>query len=101
MWGNQYDRLYGIKTRIDPNRVFWVTPGVGADDFNFENGRLCRTAASTQTTPRWRPKSFRPRPNALNPLAQAPQSDNRNFKGAAGSAYKDFPKSQEDADKEK
>jgi hypothetical protein len=103
MWGNQYDRLYGIKTRYDPNGIFFVTPGVGADDFSFEDGKLCRTTDSLQASAMAkgrRPKGNRnPRP-AGNVLGKAPESDNRNFRTGGASAYKEFPKSQEDADKE-
>jgi hypothetical protein len=101
MWGNQYDRLYGIKARYDPGRLFWVTPGVGADDFSIENGRLCRVQESTEPSQGKgrRPRGGRPRTSASNPLGRAPANDNRNYKAGSGSAYKDFPKTQEEAEK--
>jgi hypothetical protein len=41
-WGSNYERLSQIKTKYDPNGVFWVTPGVNADHFSVQDGRVCR-----------------------------------------------------------
>lgn len=41
-WGPNYERLSQIKTKFDPNLVFWVTPGVNADSMQVANGRLCK-----------------------------------------------------------
>ncbi|KAF2436679.1 FAD-binding domain-containing protein [Tothia fuscella] len=44
-WGENYDMLSKIKTRYDPNFVFWTTPGINADFMEVkEGGRLCRVA---------------------------------------------------------
>jgi hypothetical protein len=87
MWGSNYRRLYDLKSLYDPDRVFWVTPGVGAEDFTVKNGRLCRT---------------RPLSALFNPQRDdgvAPTNDNRNFYRSEGNdEYKKPPASQEDAD---
>jgi len=84
MWGSNYNRLYSIKSQVDPKGIFWASPGIGADDFNIVDGRLCR-AQSKGTT---------------DAQEVAPANGNRNYKKATGSAYKTFPESQEAADKE-
>jgi hypothetical protein len=84
MWGGNYDRLYLIKTQVDPKGIFWATPGIGADDFKIVNGRLCRAQSN----------------GTANDLGAAPANDNRNYKQTTGSGYKTFPESQEAADKE-
>jgi Berberine and berberine like len=82
MWGSPYDRLYKIKTQVDPKGIFWSSPGVGADDFKIVDGRLCKAQSKGKAED------------------AAPAIDNHNYKKAAGSAYKTFPESQEAADKE-
>jgi hypothetical protein len=41
-WGSNYDRLSRIKQQVDPDHLFFVTPGVNADHWFVEGGRLCR-----------------------------------------------------------
>lgn len=50
-YGEQYDRLLKIKKAVDPKGVFYVTTGVGSEDWEVrdgnlglqtQNGRLCR-----------------------------------------------------------
>ncbi|KAL1955726.1 hypothetical protein VTO42DRAFT_8124 [Malbranchea cinnamomea] len=48
-WGSNYDRLSEIKTKYDPNGVFWVTPGVNADEFSVVDGRLCKIPTTDPT----------------------------------------------------
>ncbi|TLD19356.1 Mitochondrial intermediate peptidase [Venturia nashicola] len=43
-WGKNYERLSKIKTKYDPDMLFWVTPGVNADHMEVRDGRLCRLA---------------------------------------------------------
>ncbi|KAK2804805.1 hypothetical protein FQN51_001447 [Onygenales sp. PD_10] len=45
-WGSNYERLSEIKTQYDPEGVFWVTPGVNADEYSIVEGRLCNTAST-------------------------------------------------------
>jgi hypothetical protein len=40
-WGSNYERLSQIKTKWDPNMVFYVTPGINADLMTVKNGRMC------------------------------------------------------------
>ena len=40
-WGTNYPALSAIKSKYDPKGVFWVTPGINADYFNVNNGRVC------------------------------------------------------------
>jgi len=47
-WGSNYDRLSEIKTKYDPNGLFWVTPGVNADHFAVQDGRVCRVATANR-----------------------------------------------------
>ncbi|KAI5855468.1 hypothetical protein BZA05DRAFT_370419 [Tricharina praecox] len=42
-WGGNYKRLAEIKTTYDPEGVFWITPGIGADRYEVRDGRLCRS----------------------------------------------------------
>lgn len=54
--------MSAIKTKYDPNGIFWVSPGINVDHFAVQNGRVCRIAAAQQTS-----------------YAQlAPETDNRN-----------------------
>ncbi|KAF1991598.1 hypothetical protein K402DRAFT_128773 [Aulographum hederae CBS 113979] len=45
-FGANYNRLLSIKTKYDPEGVFWVTPGVGADLYAVKDGRVCSAAAN-------------------------------------------------------
>jgi hypothetical protein len=40
-WGSNYPRLSEIKTKWDPNMVFYVTPGINADLMYVKDGRMC------------------------------------------------------------
>ena len=42
-WGSNYGRLAELKSRYDPNMVFWVTPGINADHMKVVDKRLCKT----------------------------------------------------------
>jgi hypothetical protein len=41
-WGPNYAKLSEIKSKWDPDMLFWVTPGINADHMVVSNGRLCR-----------------------------------------------------------
>ncbi|PVI01494.1 hypothetical protein DM02DRAFT_524959 [Periconia macrospinosa] len=42
-WGENYDKLLGIKRRVDPAGVFWCEMCVGADDWILQaDGRICK-----------------------------------------------------------
>jgi hypothetical protein len=41
-WGDSYDRLLTIKLKYDSKDVFFVTPGIGADEWWVDAARLCR-----------------------------------------------------------
>ncbi|KAM0542564.1 hypothetical protein ACHAPJ_012735 [Fusarium lateritium] len=40
-WGSNYPRLSALKSKIDPEMVFWVTPGINADHMHVVDGRPC------------------------------------------------------------
>jgi hypothetical protein len=42
-WGENYQRLSEFKSKLDPNTLFWVTPGVNADHLTVVDKRVCRT----------------------------------------------------------
>jgi hypothetical protein len=68
-WGSNYPKLSQIKTKYDPDMVFYVTPGVNADMMNAnDKGALCRAAAASTGTAA---KSIYP-----------PVGDNKNMKVA-------------------
>ena len=56
--GDKYLRLSRIKSKYDPNMVFWETPGINADHMQSINGRACLVL-----------------PPPLTPSALAPPSD--------------------------
>ncbi|KAF1815079.1 hypothetical protein P152DRAFT_480166 [Eremomyces bilateralis CBS 781.70] len=62
-WGSNYNRLSEVKTKYDPNQVFWVTPGINADQMVVNNGRLCKATG--------------PSTNSRVP----PENDNKNYGG--------------------
>jgi hypothetical protein len=41
-WGENYDRLSAIKSKWDPEHIFYVTPGINADNMMAKDGRLCK-----------------------------------------------------------
>jgi len=48
-FGPHYERLSSIKTKYDPDGLFWVTPGINADQFSVQNGRVCPVAAASRS----------------------------------------------------
>ena len=62
-WGSNYERLSQIKTKVDPNGLFWVTPGINAEKFQTVNGRVCRVES----------------PRAVGRTDIAPATDNQNL----------------------
>ncbi|KAF2670170.1 FAD-binding domain-containing protein [Microthyrium microscopicum] len=55
-WGSNYKKLVDIKTKYDPDHLFWVSPGVKADYMSVQNGRLCKVSSppavkATDTAP--------------------------------------------------
>jgi len=87
MWGNKYSTLLRTKRKYDPKGLFFTSPGIGADDFTFIQGRICYVrGASNYTAPE-------------NPENTAPPWDNKNqAKVTSSSGYRAFPTSQEEAD---
>lgn len=83
MWGQNYEPLLKIKHQVDPKGVFWVTPGIGADEHRIMNGRLCKVVGDTT------------QPGNLTMFA--PASDNLNA-GTGDSFYPAFPQTQEECD---
>ncbi|KAI6361597.1 hypothetical protein MCOR25_006437 [Pyricularia grisea] len=41
-WGSNYDKLREIKKNRDPETVFWCHPCVGNEEWEIQDGRLCR-----------------------------------------------------------
>src|ERR1700750_2264467 len=41
-WGSKYEKLSQIKSKYDPDMVFWVTPGINADLMEARSGRVCK-----------------------------------------------------------
>jgi hypothetical protein len=87
LWGEKYERLYNAKRRWDPNGIFWVTPGVGADDYAIFHGRLCKVSMLRGSG------YIRP----PNPMNYAPLFDNANPSRGPQTDYP-FPATQEQAD---
>jgi hypothetical protein len=81
MFGQHYIRLYQTKRKYDPKGVFWVSPGVGADDYKFIDGRLC-LAGATEARPKTPPAT-----DFKVPVASSPKS-----------GYRAFPQTQKEAD---
>jgi len=104
MFGSNYERLHRIKQYYDPNGLFWVSPGVGADDFEWKNGRVCKVSPNSRPWGRNSTSAesgFGDRlPNTANPWGHATVSDNNNFQHDERNAYSAFPESQEQADRE-
>jgi berberine-like enzyme len=78
MWGRNYNPLLQIKKQVDPNGLFWASPGIGADEWAITNGKLCKVGSGAVKG------------------AFAPESDNKNM-GSRSKEYKPFP-TQEDCD---
>jgi len=45
-WGTNYEKLSQIKTKYDPDMLFWAVPGINADLYEAKGGRQCK-----RTTP--------------------------------------------------
>lgn len=44
-WGSNYAKLSQLKTKYDPNTLFYVTPGINADMMTTnDKGALCRSS---------------------------------------------------------
>jgi hypothetical protein len=44
-WGTNYPLLAQIKTQYDPSGLFWVSPGINAEQWEVRDaGRVCKTA---------------------------------------------------------
>jgi hypothetical protein len=41
-WGSNYAKLSEIKTKYDANGTFWVTPGINAEQYVVQDGRVCK-----------------------------------------------------------
>lgn len=63
-FGNKYDKLLSIKQKYDPNHLFYVSPGVGADLLVATNGRLCKVGGDFRAP--------------IDPTNSVPRSDNEN-----------------------
>lgn len=83
--------MYSIKRRYDPRGLFWVSPGIGAEDFAVQ-------ANSTRVCPVLPNKDPKASPYYSSDLP--PLFDNRNKGPFTPTAYVLGPKSQEVADKE-
>jgi hypothetical protein len=87
MWGANYKKLYEIKKRYDSRGLFWVSPGIGSDDFSADpkTGRVCRIY----------------RNGTVDSASQMPTLfDNQNMADNAPTTYNLGPESQESADRE-
>jgi hypothetical protein len=45
-WGENYQRLSELKSKYDPDMLFWVTPGVNADYMNVVDKRVCKVSGA-------------------------------------------------------
>jgi Berberine and berberine like len=88
MWGRNYNTLLAIKHQVDPQGVFWASPGIGADEFQIMDGRLCKISGVPSLSQTATSRQF------------APESDNKNT-GSGSREYKAFPQSQEECDQNK
>jgi len=43
-WGSNYEKLSTIKTKYDPDMLFWVSPGINADHMEAREGRACKVS---------------------------------------------------------
>jgi hypothetical protein len=105
MWGSNYPRLYQVKQYYDPDGLFFVSPGVGADNFEVKNGRVCKVGSSpvpwiNSTTAADGYHAGSGLPNTANPWGRATATDNGNFQLDQSDGYNEFPASQEQADRE-
>ena len=45
-WGDHYDRLLRIKRQMDPEGVFWCSVCVGGEDWEDNDGQICRLGSN-------------------------------------------------------
>lgn len=50
LWGKNYEKLSKIKTKYDPDMMFWVTPGINADHMELKDGRVCKVAKVVESS---------------------------------------------------
>ncbi|KAF5007215.1 hypothetical protein FDECE_6449 [Fusarium decemcellulare] len=55
-WGDHYPRLSALKAQIDPDMVFWVSPGINADYMEVVDGRVCRVQPAPQEPSYYAPR---------------------------------------------
>jgi FAD/FMN-containing dehydrogenase len=72
-WGANYQPLFAIKKRYDPEGLFWVTPGIGADHWAVQGDRLCRSTATYASD------------------SPAPKNDNQNFVDGTARGIDEYP----------
>ncbi|CAG9990958.1 unnamed protein product [Clonostachys byssicola] len=58
-WGDNYPRLSTIKEEIDPDMVFWVSPGINANYVEVVDGRVCRVQPTPQEPSQYAPSMDR------------------------------------------
>jgi hypothetical protein len=51
-WGSNYPRLAQLKTKYDPDGVFWVSPGINAEQWEAKKARVCKVAGSVTVGPK-------------------------------------------------
>ncbi|KAJ0267751.1 hypothetical protein COL940_014066 [Colletotrichum noveboracense] len=59
LWGSNYPRLSALKSELDPNMVFWTTPGINADHVKAVDGRACLVDAKPETPSKYPPQNER------------------------------------------
>ncbi|KAF2667400.1 FAD-binding domain-containing protein [Microthyrium microscopicum] len=79
-WGSNYDRLSSIKKKYDPEHLFWVTPGINAEDWNVSGDRVCRSAATVTKVDA-----------KAAALEVAPKGDNINVVDATAPGIDEYP----------
>ncbi|KAK1509331.1 isoamyl alcohol oxidase [Colletotrichum costaricense] len=58
-WGSNYRRLSALKSELDPNMVFWTTPGINADYVKAADGRACLVDPKPETPSQYPPQNER------------------------------------------
>jgi hypothetical protein len=84
LWGSNYDRLLNINQKFDPNHLFYVTPGIGADKLLVDASRLCLDLAPDRSTADISVVSTdHPENTTVNILPLPPKGDNHNVAKSA------------------